>query len=315
MPPKICQQCNTNKVALRRPKNSDLLCQDCFFQTFEEEVHHTIMEEHIFSEGDCVALGASGGKDSTVLIHLMTTLNERYHYGIEMKLVSVDEGIVGYRDDSLETVKRNSSFYHLPLHILSYKELFQWTMDDVVRVSGLKNSCTFCGVFRRHALERGALHVGANKIVTGHNCDDMAETVLMNFFRADAPRLARCTTATLSEGSLSRVKPLKYAYEKEIVLYAHFKRLDYFTTECTYSKDAFRGTARQLLKDLESIRPRCIADIVHSGEQTTVKGTFAQTVQEAKPCERCGHVASQRLCRACVLLESLNKPQGGVAST
>lgn len=54
-----------------------------------------------------IAIGASGGKDSTVLAHIMTTLNVRHDYGLHLELLSVDEGITGYRDDSLETVKKN----------------------------------------------------------------------------------------------------------------------------------------------------------------------------------------------------------------
>ncbi|EPY19955.1 cytoplasmic tRNA 2-thiolation protein 1 [Strigomonas culicis] len=309
MPPKLCENCNGNRASLRRPKNGHILCQECFFSIFETEVHETIVKEELFQPNDVVALGASGGKDSTVLIHLMTTLNERYQYGLQLILVSIDEGIVGYRDDSLETVKRNSSFYKLPLHILSYKELYGWTMDEIVNVSGLRNSCTFCGVFRRQALEKGSLLTGASKIVTGHNADDMAETILMNFFRADAPRLARSTCAISGgkDGTIARVKPLKYAYEKEIVLYAHFKKLDYFTTECTYSKDAFRGTARALLKEMEAVRPRCIADIVATGESLCVREVDASPGQAPRPCSRCGFVTSQRLCRACVLLQSLQQ--------
>lgn len=65
---------------------------------------------------------------------------------------------------------------------------------------------------------------------------------------------------------IKRSKPLKYAYEKEIVLYAHHKKLDYFSTECIYSPEAFRGSARQLIKNLERIRPSAILDIVRSGE-------------------------------------------------
>ena len=94
-------------------------------------------------------MGASGGKDSTVLMHVMSTLNQRYNYGLNLELVSVDEGISGYRDDSLETVKLNSSTYNLPLTIVSYKDIYGWTMDEIVKVIGLTNNCTFCGVFRR----------------------------------------------------------------------------------------------------------------------------------------------------------------------
>ena len=53
-------------------------------------------------------------------------------------------------------------------------------MDRIVEHVGLKNNCTFCGVFRRQALDRGALLLGVDMIVTGHNADDVAETVLMN---------------------------------------------------------------------------------------------------------------------------------------
>ena len=70
--------------------------------------------------------------------------------------------------------------YELPLKILSYKELYGWSMDEIVSCIGKKNNCTYCGVFRRQALDRGAGMLGISHILTGHNADDMAETVLMN---------------------------------------------------------------------------------------------------------------------------------------
>ena len=68
----------------------------------------------------------------------------------------------------------------MPLKILSYDELYGWTMDAIVAQIGKKNNCTFCGVFRRQALDRGAAMLDVDHIVTGHNADDIAETVLMN---------------------------------------------------------------------------------------------------------------------------------------
>ncbi|XP_028074474.1 cytoplasmic tRNA 2-thiolation protein 1-like [Camellia sinensis] len=128
--------------------------------------------------------------DSTVLAYVLSELNRRHNYGVNLFLLSVDEGIAGYRDDSLETVKRNEVQYGLPLKVVSYKELYGWTMDKIVKIIRLKNNCTFCGVFRRQALDCGASLLNVDKLATGHNVDDIAETVLLNILRDDIARLS-----------------------------------------------------------------------------------------------------------------------------
>lgn len=378
MPPVLCEICKDLRAAVIRPKNSQKICKQCFLSVFEDEIHETILSNHLFSRGERVAIGASGGKDSTVLASVLKTLNERHDYGLDLVLLSIDEGIKGYRDDSLETVKRNAVQYDMPLEIVGYDQLYGWTMDQVVAQVGKKGNCTYCGVFRRQALDRGAAKLGIKHVVTGHNADDVAETVMMNLLRGDLPRLARATSIVTSSAAseIKRSKPLKYAYEKEIVLYAHHKKLDYFTTECIYSPEAFRGSARTLIKDLEKIRPSSILDIVKSGEdmaalvppevtgsascaadgetngcgsrnengdsmaqmekalvtndaaaerETEIKlpntkangqasthdrkqrGRRKIVKQVLGQCERCGYLSSQKICKACSLLEGLNK--------
>ncbi|KAJ3914003.1 hypothetical protein F5877DRAFT_83247 [Lentinula edodes] len=313
MPSKACALCQNAKAILKRPKTGQQICKDCFFYVFETEVHNTITQVNLFSRGDRVAIGASGGKDSTVLAYVLKTLNERYDYGLHLFLLSIDEGITGYRDDSLETVKRNQQQYDMPLKILSYDELYGWTMDRIVSQIGKKNNCTFCGVFRRQALDRGAAMLNVDHIVTGHNADDIAETVLMNIMRGDIARLGRCTSiVTQGEDTIKRSKPFKYAYEKEIVMYAYFKKLDYFSTECIYSPDAYRGHARTFLKDLEAARPSAIIDIIHSGEAFEVREEIKATQKIQRTCKRCGYMSSNDLCKACTLLEGLER---GMASS
>ena len=180
--------------------------------------------------------------DSTVLAELLTLLNKRHDYGLDLCLLSVDEGISGYRDDSLEvlsgfslfdsrsfltipslivqTVKLNQQSYEIPLLVVSYEELYGWSMDKIVQTIGRKSlfllsfllpfpiltnplpsgNCTFCGVFRRQALERGANLLKVDKIVTGHNADDVAETIIMNLLRGDAARLRRCVEIETKTG-------------------------------------------------------------------------------------------------------------------
>ncbi|KAI5669046.1 hypothetical protein M9H77_18899 [Catharanthus roseus] len=352
---RLCSICNQNRAALKRPKTLEQICKDCFYEVFEEEIHRVIVDNQLFKSGERIAIGASGGKDSTVLAYVMSELNHRHNYGLDLFLLSVDEGITGYRDDSLETVKRNEIQYGLALKVVSYKELYGWTMDEIVKLIGLKNNCTFCGVFRRQALDRGAALLKVDKLVTGHNADDIAETVLLNILRGDIARLSRCTSITTGEdGPIPRCKPFKYTYEKEIVIYpfccimvfisclffsallvfslphkpcylfdfifyayitsenlnllftyAYFKRLDYFSTECIYSPNAYRGFAREFIKDLERIRPRAILDIIKSGEDFRI--SMYTKMPEQSNCERCGYISSQKWCKACVLLEGLNR--------
>lgn len=272
MAPSQCVNCQKARAVIIRPKNRHKLCRECFIQVFETEVHETITSNSLFYPGERIAIGASGGKDSTVLASVLKTLNERYNYQLDLCLLSIDEGIKGYRDDSLETVKRNAVQYDMDLVIVGYGELYGWTMDQVVEQIGKKGNCTYCGVFRRQALDRGAQRLGISHVVTGHNADDVAETVMMNLLRGDLPRLSRGTSIVTGSAAsdIKRSKPLKYAYEKEIVLYAHHKQLDYFSTECIYSPEAFRGSARTLIKDLEKIRPSSILDIVRSGEEMAI---------------------------------------------
>ena len=117
----LCDNCNQAKAILKRPKNQQPTCVECFYKNFEEEIHQTIIKNKLFSPGDRIAIGTSGGKDSTVVVHIMNKLNKKYNYGVELIMVAVDEGIKGYRDDSLEAVKRNQKVEELELLIISYK--------------------------------------------------------------------------------------------------------------------------------------------------------------------------------------------------
>lgn len=62
--------------------------------------------------------------------------------------------LLGLSQRFTKAVERNQNDYGLPLVVITYKELYGWTMDEIVSAVGAKNNCTFCGVFRRRALDR-----------------------------------------------------------------------------------------------------------------------------------------------------------------
>lgn len=319
--PTPCSACSAARAVLRRVATGAHLCKPCFFSAFEDDVLSTIRRYALFSRGERVAVAVSGGKDSTVLATVLHALNSRADLGLDLFMLSVDEGIAGYRDDSLAAVSRSVAARGEggpPLRIVSYKELYGWTMDEIVAAAGRGNNCSFCGVFRRQALDRGAAMLRADVIATGHNADDIAETVLMNLLRGDIARLGRCAGPRTPGGGgmLPRAKPFLHAFEKEIVLYAHHARLDYVATECVYSPGAYRGFAREFLKDLEAARPSSVTDIISSagafrvaeaGEEDGDAGSLSTYTREAHACTRCGFAASGGdLCQACMLVAGLN---------
>merc|ERR1712071_633537 len=335
MPRRLCQRCGKHPINTIRRKTGKKVCKDCFIEAFEFEVGHTILFElrkkhGLMMPGQRVAIGASGGKDSCVLIEVLNNLNNRLKLGLELVLVSIDEGIAGYRDDSLQAVHKHSARLNLPLTILSYDELYNWTMDKIVAEIGKKNNCTYCGILRRQSLDRGASLVKADVVALGHNADDVAETVLMNLLRGDLARLARCTKIVTDDPeAVPRVKPFHFCIEHEIVLYAKYKGLEYFSTECTYAPDAYRGHARHLIRSLENTKRDVAIQIIRSGEAIAAQIKAGQSIQLGKndkktskvparlSCKLCGFISSTEVCKACVLLKGLNtgRPKMAVKGT
>lgn len=182
---RVCATCKSGTGAVRG-SDGEIRCRECFVRWIEDSVLACIRADALLAPGERVAVAISGGKDSTALAHVLSTLNKREDMHWDLQLLCIDEGIQGYRDKSIATVHRNSAFYGLPLLVLPFEQLFGgYTLDTVAaRTAGrdgvAKNTCTYCGVFRRQALDIGAQTLKCTKLATGHNADDAAETVLLN---------------------------------------------------------------------------------------------------------------------------------------
>lgn len=182
---RVCATCGTGSAAVRG-SDGEIRCRECFVRWLEDSVLACIRDGALLAPGERVAVAISGGKDSTALAHVLSTLNRREDMHWDLQLLCIDEGIHGYRDKSIATVHRNAAFYGLPLLVLPFEQLFGgYTLDTVAartatRDGAAKNTCTYCGVFRRQALDIGAETLRCTKLATGHNADDAAETVLLN---------------------------------------------------------------------------------------------------------------------------------------
>jgi uncharacterized protein (TIGR00269 family) len=297
LPPE-CDICGQPAVHLDGIQNRHL-CADHFAIDVEERVRRTIGENTLVQPGDRLAVALSGGKDSTVLIHLIHQLLP----GADLVAVTVDEGIGGYRDGTLLSASATVALLGIEHHVASFVELYRKTLDELVRDQPHR-ACAVCGILRRKALNTLARRVGASKLATGHNLDDEAQSVLMNWLRGDRERVLRRPGEKGAPGLIPRVKPLMEISEKEVALYGILKGLFTELPECPYRHTALRGEVRGILTSLEHGHPGTMRRVVAGQAGLSEKLlSIPVPVQPVSACERCGEPSKGRLCQACRLLQ------------
>jgi len=302
-----CSKCGKPAVYLRR-YTSERLCGPCLTQTTLDRVRRTINRQKMFEEDDRIVVAISGGKDSAVLLHVLHQIEANFPKS-ELIPVTVDEGIKGYRDKALEAARELTKSLNLDLEIVSFKNLFDYSLDDLVKKRTDKSlgACSYCGVFRRRALNEAAEKLEADVIAVGHNLDDEAQTIMMNIMRGDSRRIARTNVprSRSIDGLVPRVKPLTELSERDIVAYSHHLKLVYHDVPCPYSGEAYRNDLKSFLNEMEHKRPGTLLAILRSAESMTEAFLSIVSDWSPKTCERCGSPSPSDICKACALLDEI----------
>ncbi len=307
----VCTACKRKEPFFSRKYSGEKLCRKCFGESIEAKVRATITKHHMLEYDDRLAVAVSGGKDSLSLLHILAKL-KRFRPKTSLVAVTVDEGIKGYRDEALNIAVENCKSLEIPYHIVSFKELFGLTLDELLtkaRVNGQTEltACAYCGVLRRRAMNVAAREVGATKIATAHTLDDEAQTVLMNILRGDISRLAKekPVTSEAHPKLVRKIKPFCEIPENESALYAYVKKIPFQDTPCPYASEALRNDVRAMLNRMEEKHAgtkftvsRAMERLRPALEQTTVKENF-------KTCCECGEPSAQELCKACEMLRQV----------
>ena len=296
-----CSICDSPAViSLKRYGTS--LCQEHFISYFEAKVQETILSSGMIAEKERIAVAVSGGKDSTALLFCLYRLLSGRE--VELVAITVDEGIAGYRDDTIQAAKAIARQLGVKQHVVSFGEEYGSSLDRMV-VGKRVAPCTYCGVFRKHALNRAARNLGADKIATGHNLDDEAQTVMMNYLKGDFERLMRLRPRRAQKGLIPRIKPLRMMPEKEIALYCILNGIFFQSRECPYASLSLRAEVRDMMNALESQSPGTKHSLVEGFEKLTqrMQGDWAQ--MDLAACRKCGEPCVEESCKACQLLEEI----------
>ncbi|MDD3246382.1 MAG: TIGR00269 family protein [Methanosarcina sp.] len=295
-----CKKCNHEAVIFQKYSGMHL-CKKHFIEDVERKIKLTIRKEYNIKKNDVIAVALSGGKDSSVALYIIhKVLGERPD--IQIVAISVDEGIHGYRPHSLELAKQLTETLGIRHIIKSFKDEHGVTMDDLAVMDREKGTCSYCGVLRKSVLNRAALEIGATKLVTGHNLDDEAQTILLNHFRGDMERMVRLSPSAAIEGLVMRAKPLRNIPEKEVALYALINSLPVDFSECPYAGEALRGEIRELLNSFEVNHPGTKYSLLRGFDKLV--GALKKELPPAKTekCRICGDTCTEDLCQACKML-------------
>ncbi len=319
-----CDRCGADAIHHAAYSGAHL-CGEHLRRSVEKRVKRRVREDGLLDpeatpeDPDRWVIGLSGGKDSVALTRILDDVFGR-DPRVEMLALTIHEGIDGYRDASLDACVELAEELSIRHEVVSYDDEFGVRMDDVAREDPENMApCAYCGVFRRDVLERYAEEFGADKLLTGHNLDDEAQTALMNVLEGDVRQVAKHFDASLGpfderEGTdafVPRGKPLRDVPEKEIALYCHVRDLPVHMAECPHAAEAYRGEIQSLIHDLEENHPGTRHSIMAGYEE--LSALAAERYRdggegdgpELGECERCGSKTSRDVCRKCRLLDSI----------
>ncbi|MEM4359911.1 MAG: TIGR00269 family protein [Candidatus Bilamarchaeaceae archaeon] len=304
---KKCSLCSGSAVIFL-PYADKYMCRKHFVRHFEKRFFETVREFGMVKKGETVALGLSGGKDSTTLLYMLRKLKTKLPFDIIA--ITIDLGIdCEYNKKIIQIAAETCKQLGIRHYIFPLKNAIGYTIDELVVKTGTRNPCSECGIVRRYLLNRYARELGANKLAIAHTLNDTAETVLMNILRNEPLRLFRYNEHLISnERFVPRIKPFLKSPESEVVTYGRLKGLQLLEKKCCpYSIYAFRKFIRKQLAEIEEKYPGSMFKIVNSflklqkmfKKENTMKLSINQ-------CKICGEPCGGDGCKFCQLLGRLN---------
>ena len=214
-------------------------------QKLLSRVRYAVQKYDMIKDGDRIAVGVSGGKDSIALLCALSELRKFYPERFDLVAVMVDMGFhlteAAPPAADISGIEELCRRLGVPLYV--HKSEIARVIFDVRKE---KNPCSLCARMRRGVLHDAVKECGCNKLALGHHFDDAAETLMLNLFFEG--RFGSFSPITyLSKKDLVMIRPLIYTHEKDIKSFVKKASLPVVKSSCPADGNTERANMKEYL--------------------------------------------------------------------
>ncbi len=227
------------------------------------QVRKAIQDFDMIQEGDRIAVGVSGGKDSLTLLLALSRLRDFYPVKFELEAVTLTMGMF---DTDLSSVvdlcKKNGVNYTIEETLIG-RIVFEERQE--------KNPCSLCANLRRGALNNAAARLGCNKVALAHNRDDVIETLLLSTFYEG--RIHTFSPVTfLSRKGIHIIRPLIYVEEKQSKAFIRNSGITVVPNPCQANGRTKRQQMKELLHTMSKDNKRVYSTVFGAVTRSGIDG-------------------------------------------
>ncbi len=229
-----------------------------------------ISDFDMINDGDKIAIGVSGGKDSLLLVKLFQELKKDRRKNFEFKAVSLNPG---FRNSDLDNFKNNLDKLNIDC------EIIDTNIWEIANEKAQDYPCFLCAKMRRGILYTQVEELGFNKLTLGHHFDDVIETTLINMLYAGTMKTMTPKVPSTS-GKLELIRPLIYVKEADIIDYTKTNGIRAMNCGCTIEAgktSSKRREVKNLLAELEEKNPGVKQSVFNSMKNINLDYVFGYT--------------------------------------
>ncbi len=205
-----------------------------------------IDEHNLINEGDRIAVGISGGKDSLTLLYALAELRRFYPKHYDLCAVTVNLGFDGFDTKPFADLCNILDVPYTVINTDIYKIVFKDRNE--------KSPCSLCAKMRKGALNEAVAAMGFNKVAYGHHKDDIVETMLLSLIFEGRFHTFRPLTY-LDRTKITVIRPLLYLEEADIIGFKNKMNLPVAPKTCPVDGKTKREYAKDLLHQLNRENP------------------------------------------------------------